>query len=97
LAAAPAGGRGGHRRHGRRNDAEATAAGHRGAPQFTHIATFDVTDNGSAVAEIVDATRNGRTLIHTDSDNEVIGFVDIADPAAPQADGTLGVGSSSQR
>jgi hypothetical protein len=70
----------------------AAAAGQHGAPQFTHIATFDVTDNGSAVAEIVDATRNGRSLVYTDSDNEAIGFVDIADPTAPRADGTLDVG-----
>jgi hypothetical protein len=72
--------------------APAAAAGTREAPRFTHVATCPVTDNGSAVAEIVDASRNGRTLVYTDSENAAIGFVDIADPTAPRADGTLDVG-----
>jgi hypothetical protein len=63
---------------------------------FRRVATFPVFRNGTiedaAVAEIVAATSNGRLLVHTDSVNERVGFVDIADPSDPQADGVLDVG-----
>jgi uncharacterized protein YjiK len=60
---------------------------------FRHVGTFDVmAGNGSAVAEIVDATRFGHQLVYTDSDNEAIGFVDISDPANPVGLGTVAVG-----
>ncbi|WP_372795728.1 hypothetical protein, partial [Pontiella sp.] len=43
---------------------------------FQHVSTFDVmAGNGSAVAEIVDASKDGTQLVYTDSDNEAIGFV----------------------
>ena len=49
---------------------------------FRNVGTFDViAGNGSAVAEIVDVTVNGKQLVYTDSDNGAIGFVDISDPA----------------
>ena len=44
------------------------------------------------VAEIVAALGNGRGLVYTDSDAELIGFVEIADPSAPVADGVVAVG-----
>jgi DNA-binding beta-propeller fold protein YncE len=56
---------------------------------FRRVATFDV--NG-AVAEIVAATPDGRTLIYTNSTDERIGFVDLLNPAAPNEIGTLAVG-----
>jgi Esterase-like activity of phytase len=75
----------------------APAAAHRDRPDrdtrvFNHVATFDVTLNGNAVAEIVDATRDGKTLIYTDSATGSIGFVDITDPARPLAAGRVEVG-----
>lgn len=62
-----------------------TAMGaHSDAPSFAHVGTFDVRTNaGSQVAEIVTASRDGRTLIYTDSAGRLIGFVDIASPASP--------------
>lgn len=61
--------------------------------KFEWLSTFDViAGNGSAVAEIVDATNDGKQLIYTDGDNEAIGFVDISAPAAPRGDGVLDVG-----
>jgi len=60
---------------------------------FAPIATFDVmAGNGSSVAEIIDASGNGKQLVYTDSDNEEIGFVDIKNPAYPMADGVVAVG-----
>ncbi|NBC48752.1 MAG: alkaline phosphatase [Gammaproteobacteria bacterium] len=66
-----------------------TLASTTAADSFRHIATFDVTSNGTDVAEIVDATPSGRSLLYTDSDNAVIGFVDIRDPENPLPDGTI--------
>lgn len=43
-------------------------------------------------AEIVAASADGNTLVYTDSPGERIGFVDITDPAAPLALGTLAMG-----
>jgi hypothetical protein len=47
---------------------------------FRRVATHDV--NG-AVAEIVAATPDGRTLIYTNSADDKLGFVNITNPAAP--------------
>lgn len=70
-----------------------TMQGRDPAGLFRHVGTFDVIDgNGSAVAEIVDATVNGKQLVYTDSDNGAIGFVDISDPANPVGQGTVVVG-----
>ena len=61
--------------------------------EFVRIATFDVIDgNGSAVAEIIDASPDGNQLAYTDADNEQIGFVDITDPESPEGDGTVDLG-----
>jgi len=60
---------------------------------FAHLATFDVSaGNGSAVAEIIDVTPDGRQLVYTDSEEQQIGFVDIANPWDPKAGGTVDVG-----
>jgi hypothetical protein len=67
------------------------------AEVFNRIATFHVVDNLPAaadqatetVSEIIAATEDGRTLVYTDSPGRRIGLVDIADPAAPKAAGTI--------
>jgi hypothetical protein len=57
---------------------------------FNHIATLDVmAANGSAVAEIVDTSTDGRTLVYTDAPSSQIGFVDIGDPENPVGTGVL--------
>ncbi len=63
---------------------------------FERIATFPVylnTDiDSETVAEIVDATDDGNTLVYTDSETFNLGFVDISDPRSPQAAGTVALG-----
>lgn len=59
---------------------------------FQHISTFDVRANGTEVAEIVDATKDGKTLIYTDSATGQVGFVDVRNPANPKAAGALELG-----
>lgn len=67
---------------------------------FARIATYPVFENlpegadpaTETVAEIVAATDDGMTLIYTDGAQEAIGFVDIADPAAPRGAGRIGLG-----
>ena len=60
---------------------------------FQSVASFDVmAGNGSSVAEIVDATRDGKQLIYTDSGNGEIGFVDIQRADRPRAQGVVAVG-----
>ncbi|MGE0879615.1 MAG: esterase-like activity of phytase family protein [Acidimicrobiia bacterium] len=59
---------------------------------FEHVGTFDVRANGTEVAEIVDATKDGETLVYTDSSTGRVGFVDISNPAAPVAAGTILLG-----
>lgn len=69
-------------------------------PFFQRIATLPVyatlpagTDLKTATsAEIITATPDGMTLIFTDSPAKRIGFVDIADPAAPRPAGSLALG-----
>lgn len=64
--------------------------------KFNRIATFPVylnTDiNDETVAEIVDVSSDGMTLVYTDSETENLGFVDISNPANPLAAGIVGVG-----
>lgn len=63
---------------------------------FERIASFPVylnTDiNSETVAEIVAASADGNTLVYTDGKTGNVGFVDISDPAQPQADGVIAVG-----
>jgi hypothetical protein len=71
--------------------------------RFRRIATFPVylnTCNGQpdscideeTLAEIVAASKDGKTLIYTDAATDNIGFVDITDPSNPQPAGLLAVG-----
>jgi len=46
---------------------------------------------GGAVAEIIDASPDGNTLVFTNSGDQQIGFVDITDPTNPQPLGTVEV------
>jgi hypothetical protein len=63
---------------------------------FQRIATFPVFLNSSieneTVAEIVAASKNGKTLIYTDGKMEAIGFVDIENAKNPKPAGLLPVG-----
>ena len=71
------------------------AAPSRAAAYFERVATFPVYRNLGAdedaskqtVAEITAVSRDGRTLIYTDSPGERIGLVDIRDPKNPQPAG----------
>ncbi len=60
---------------------------------FQRVGTFANYKNASigetTVSEIIAATADGRTLIYTDADRGTIGFIDIANPAAPTAAGTV--------
>jgi hypothetical protein len=67
---------------------------------FVRIASFPVceqlaincdTDDETA-AEIVVPSQDGLTLIYTDSPKNTLGFVDISNPADPQAGGTMDLG-----
>lgn len=62
---------------------------------FRRLATFPVYLNTDieleTVAEIVAATRDGRTLVYTDSEAESVGFVDISNPRFPKPSGSIGL------
>ncbi|WP_415401135.1 esterase-like activity of phytase family protein [Tateyamaria sp. SN3-11] len=67
---------------------------------FNRIASFPVVTNMAEGAdtsretspEIIDATADGMTLVYTDSPLEVLGLIDITDPANPAPKGILEVG-----
>ncbi len=63
-----------------------------GEKAFSHVGTFDVRNNGTTVAEIVNATKDGSTLVYTDSATGKVGFVDIRNPKQPVAAGTITLG-----
>lgn len=61
---------------------------------FQRIGHLPVYENGSeldqeTVAEIIASTAEGNTLAYTDSEREVLGLVDLRDPTAPRAIGTV--------
>lgn len=64
--------------------------------RFERIATLPVFLNTDAnletVAEILDVSRDGRTLVYTDSETGNLGFIDIGNPDAPRVDGVLAMG-----
>ena len=70
------------------------------AESFSRVATWPVFSNlpdgepreTETAAEILAATADGQTLLYTDSETGVLGFVDIADPANPVAAGRLELG-----
>ena len=77
----------------------ANGSGSADGQSFARLATFEIVDNdpnadrsSERVAEIVDATADGQTLVYTDSEGEQIGLLDIADPANPRGLGVLSVG-----
>ncbi|MGF1640446.1 MAG: esterase-like activity of phytase family protein [Rhodospirillales bacterium] len=79
--------------------AASSPAGAAGDRAFERIATVEVWRNDPAatrskrrVAEIVDATPDGTTLVYTDSEGRQIGFYDITDPASPVGLGVFPVG-----
>lgn len=67
---------------------------------FKRIATLPVctqidancNNDTETAAEIVSASKDGMTLIYSDSPAKQIGFVNIADPSKPKVDGVLSVG-----
>ncbi len=63
--------------------------------QFERIAHFPVFLNSGVdeetVAEIIDVTDDGNTLVYTDALLGAVGFVDITDPGSPQPGGTFPV------
>lgn len=66
---------------------------------FERIATFPVFRNNAdpteeTVAEIVDASADGKTLVYTDAALGQVGFLDITDPESPQPGGTVAVAGS---
>ncbi len=74
--------------------APALADDHRGGSNFKRIATlanYINNDNlgDQTVSEIVAVTRNGKTLVYTDSELEEIGFVFIGKPDNPIPTGKL--------
>ena len=80
--------------------AGAAFAGGHAEKNFNRVASFPVIANMAAGAdtsresspEIIDVTADGMTLVYTDSPLEVIGMVDITDPASPKPLGNLEVG-----
>ena len=60
---------------------------------FNRIASFMVAENTpdaeETSAEIISVTGDGMTLVYSDSPAEVIGFIDITDPANPAAAGVF--------
>lgn len=71
------------------------AAAH--ADAFNRIASFpthlnNAEANAESSAEIISATADGMTLVYSDSPLEVIGLIDITDPANPTPKGNIAVG-----
>ncbi len=64
-----------------------------GGKSFNRIASFPVFLNtdieSETVAEIVDVSQDGNTLVYTDAETGHIGFVDIVNPANPIAAGVV--------
>ncbi len=74
-----------------------------GGAVFERIATYEIITNSlenepgadrtaERVAEIVDATADGKTLVYADSEGEQVGLIDISDPANPVGLGVFPIG-----
>ncbi|MEM8885698.1 MAG: esterase-like activity of phytase family protein [Planctomycetota bacterium] len=67
--------------------------GKKGGKFFRRLATFPVFENTDeseeTAAEIIAASKDGKTLIYTDSETNRLGFVDIRNPSNPKPDGTI--------
>ena len=75
----------------------ALAAATAHADAFNRVASFPTFMNNEdataeSSAEIISATADGMTLVYSDSPLEVIGLIDITDPANPAAKGNIAVG-----
>ena len=67
------------------------------ADAFNRVASFPTFLNNAdaaseSSAEIISATADGMTLVYSDSPLEVIGLIDITDPANPAPKGNIAVG-----
>jgi Esterase-like activity of phytase len=84
-------GRGGHDG----DDGDATDTRGRREWRFKRVGTFANFRNAGlgnlTVSEIITGTPDGRTLVYTDAEGGAIGFIDITNPAAPVAGGTVGL------
>lgn len=74
-----------------------TATGVAADMNFNRISSFATFTNNQdasseSSAEIISATGDGMTLVYSDSPLGVIGLIDITDPSAPLAKGTIDVG-----
>jgi DNA-binding beta-propeller fold protein YncE len=88
------------------NAAPLSAADATPEKSFKRIATYLVCENTTCerdedadeleltVVEVLAATRDGNTIAYTDSEADLLGFVDITDPAAPQGLGTTDSGGA---
>ncbi|MBS99523.1 MAG: alkaline phosphatase [Oceanospirillaceae bacterium] len=80
--------------------AVAIAAGSAHAASFDRIASFPVSKNlpqggdmaQETSAEIITASDDGQTIIYSDSPRGGVGFINLADPYSPQADGFVDLG-----
>ena len=74
-----------------------------GAALFNRISTFSICEQIDPSCNTDDATNaetlwyftpssGGINLVYTDSESDNLGFVDITDPSAPKADGTVSLG-----
>ena len=75
----------------------ALSVGMANAEAFNRIASFPTFQNNAdamaeSSAEIISATADGMTLVYSDSPLEVIGLIDISDPANPAPKGNIAVG-----
>lgn len=84
--------------HGCSGGGKGNGEGDNSAPQaFNRVASFSVCgqtgssceSDDTTAAEIVTASSDGMTLIYSNSPKGEIGFIDISNPASPQAAGAL--------
>jgi hypothetical protein len=65
----------------------------KGTWSFQRVGTFANHQNATlgdvTVAEIIAASADGKTLVYTDAEQGVVGFIDITDPSRPEAAGTV--------
>ncbi len=76
-----------------------SGTGAKAAEYFSRTATFEIINNGGArtderVAEILDVSPDGNTVLYTDSEAAAIGFLGINDPYNPVGLGTIDLASA---
>jgi DNA-binding beta-propeller fold protein YncE len=60
-------------------------------PTSTNLNSIDKPWETETSAEIIAASKDGKTIVYTDSPLEGVGFIDITDPANPKAAGVITV------